>query len=103
MEMYQSRLEKMTVERGEFTDLDAAACYHKHILGTTVDYVEELTYATRKRVHNLKYYTWVEQQGKTYEEIQAQWYDSNYWSDMHNQIDELDDLINDFNNKTGLN
>jgi hypothetical protein len=31
----------------------------------------------RKRVHNLKYYTWVEQQGKTYEEIQAQWYDPN--------------------------
>ena len=103
MEMYQSRLEKMTVEHGEFTDLDAAVCYHKHIIGTTVDYVEELTYATRKRVHNLKYYTWVEQQGKTYEEIQAQWYDSNYWSDVHNQIDELDDLINEFNNKTGLN
>ena len=102
IEMYQSRLNEMTEEHGEFTDLDAAASYHKHLVGTTVDYVEELTYDTRKRVHNLKYYTWVEQQGKTYEEIQAQWYDSNYWSNMHNQIDEMDELINEFNNKTGL-
>ncbi len=102
IEMYQSRLNEMTEEHGEFTELDAAASYHKHLVGTTVDYVEELTYDTRKRVHNLKYYTWVEQQGKTYKEIQAQWYDKNYWSNMHNQIDEMDELINEFNNKTGL-
>ncbi len=102
IEMYQSRLNEMTEEHGEFTELDAAASYHKHLIGTTVDYVEELTYDTRKRVHNLKYYTWVEQQGKTYEEIQAQWYDTNYWSNMHNQIDEMDKLINEFNDKTGL-
>ncbi len=102
IEMYQSRLNEMTEEHGEFTELDAAASYHKHLIGTTVDYVEELTYDTRKRVHNLKYYTWVEQQGKTYEEIQAQWYDTNYWSNMHNQIDEMDELINEFNDKTGL-
>ncbi len=102
MEMYQSRLKELTEERGEFTDLDAAAVYHQHLIGTTVDYVEELTYETRKRVHNLKYYTWVEQQGKTYDEIQDQWYNSNYWSDMHNQIDKMDELINEFNAKTGL-
>jgi hypothetical protein len=35
----------------------------------TTDHLQELTYTDRKRVHNLKYYTWVEQQGKTYEEI----------------------------------
>ncbi len=40
----------------------------------------ELTYADRRRVHNLKYFTWVEQQGRTYEEIQAQWYDRDYWT-----------------------
>ena len=102
MEMYQSRLDELNEERGEFSDLDASAVYHKHLVGTTIDYVEELTYETRKRVHNLKYYTWVEQQGKTYEEIQAQWYNKNYWSDMHNQIDEMDELINDFNEQTGL-
>ncbi len=102
MEMYQSRLQELTEEHGDFTDLDAAASYHKHLVGTTVDYVEELTYETRKRVHNLKYYTWVEQQGKTFDEIQSQWYDDDYWSNMHNQIDDMDEFIDDFNARTGL-
>ena len=102
MEMYQSRLVELTEERGEFTDLDAAGAYHQHLMGTTIDYVEELTYYGRKRVHNLKYYTWVEQQGKSYEEIQAQWYDDNYWTDLHGHVDEMDALINEFNEKTGL-
>ncbi len=102
MEMYNSRLRELTEVRGEFTDLDASAAYHKYLIGTTVDYVEELTYMTKKRIHNLKYFTWVEQQGKAFDEIQAQWYDSNYWTDMHDQIDEIDHLIDEFNERTGL-
>jgi cysteine synthase len=102
MEMYQSRLRELTEERGEFTSLDAAAAYHQHLLGQSLDYVEELTYYGRKRIHNLKYYTWVEQQGKTYEEIQAQWYQPDYWTGVHNQVDEIDTLIEAFNARTGL-
>jgi len=102
MEMYQSRLEELTAERGEFTELDAAGVYHRYLLGTTVDYMQELTYYDRKRVHNLKYYTWVEQQGKSYEEIQAQWYDRNYWTNVHGHVDEIDALIDEFNERTGL-
>jgi hypothetical protein len=62
----------------------------------------ELTYTDRRRVHNLKYYTWVEQQGKTYEEIQAQWYDSEYWTSFQGQADEIDALIEEFNGRVGL-
>jgi cysteine synthase len=102
MEMYQSRLSELNEERGEFTELDAVAAYHQHLLGETIDYVQELTYYNRKRIHNLKYFTWVEQQGKTYEEIQAQWYDSNYWTDIPRHIEEIDSLIEAFNTKTGL-
>jgi len=67
-----------------------------------VDYVEELRYWDRKRIHNLKYYTWVEQQGKTYEEIQAQWYQPDYWRSIHDQVEEIDALIEQFNEMTGL-
>jgi len=102
MELYQSRLQELYEEHGEYTDLDAAADYHRYLLGCTVDYVEELGYWDQKRIHNLKYFTWVEQQGKTYEEIQAQWYDPDYWSDIHGQIDEFDALIEQFNEMTGL-
>lgn len=102
MEMYDSRLRELTEERGEFSDTDAAIVYHQHLMGLSTDYLQELTYVDRKRVHNLKYYTWVEQQGKTYEEIQAQWYDRNYWSNLHGHVDEMDALIDEFNAKTGL-
>jgi cysteine synthase len=99
MEMYQSRLGELNEERGGFGELDAAAAYHRYLLGTGIDYVEELGYYDRKRVHNLKYYTWVEQQGKTYEEIQAQWYDPEYWTNIQELADPIDELINEFNER----
>ena len=102
MELYGSRLAELTAERGEFTACDAAAAYHQHILGLSTDYVEELTYPARKRVHNLKYYTWVEQQGKTYAEIQDQWYKKDYWTAVHGQVAEIDALIEEFNAQVGL-
>jgi len=102
MELYGSRLQELHEEHGEYSDLDAAADYHRYLQGCTVDYVEELGYWDQKRIHNLKYYTWVEQQGKTYEEIQAQWYDPDYWKIVHRQVDEIDELIVQFNEMTGL-
>ena len=62
----------------------------------------ELRYPDRRRVHNLKYYTWVEQQGRTYEEIQQQWYEPNYWTDVQKQADEIDELIIEFNNEVQI-
>jgi hypothetical protein len=50
----------------------------------------------------LKYYTWVEQQGKTYDEIQAQWYDPEYWTSIQKMADPIDDLIDAFNDRVGL-
>ncbi len=102
MEMYGSRLQELDAERGEFTTLDAAAAYHRYLLGQGIDHIQELGYYDRKRVHNLKYYTWVEQQGKTYEEIQAQWYDSDYWTSIQAMVDPIDELIGVFNEKVGL-
>jgi len=102
MEMYESRIVEYQESEGEFTQMDAAARFHRYMLGLETDNLQELTYADRKRVHNLKYFTWVEQQGKTYEEIQAQWYDDNYWDDIKGHLDELDALIDDFNERVGL-
>jgi cysteine synthase len=102
MDLYASRLRELTAERGAFTPRDAAVAYHQYLMGQSTDHIEELTYPARKRVHNLKYYTWVEQQGKTYEEIQAQWYQKNYWTAVHDQVDEIDALIEEFNARVGL-
>jgi hypothetical protein len=102
MDLYQSRLAELNEERGEFTATDAAAVYERYLLGQSIDYMQELGHYDRKRVHNLKYFTWVEQQGKTYQEIQAQWFDDNYWTGLHGHVDEMDELIDEFNERTGL-
>ncbi|MEN8235501.1 MAG: pyridoxal-phosphate dependent enzyme [Actinomycetota bacterium] len=99
MEMYESRLAELNEERGEFTLLDAAAAYHQHLMGQSLAHVQELDYYERKRIHNLKYYTWVEQQGKTYEEIQDQWYDPEYWTNIQKMADPIDELIEAFNER----
>ena len=102
MEMYQSRLNELNEAEGAFTQSDAIAAYHRYLLGQNTDHVRELTYYDRKRIHNLKYYTWIEQQGKTYEEIQTQWYDDEYWEEIPKQAAEIDRLIENFNDRVGL-
>ncbi len=102
MDLYGSRLAELTNECGDFSDTDAQVVYSKDLQGLTIDNMEELTYYGKKRIHNLKYYTWVEQQGKTHDEIQNQWYDDSYWTSIIDKADEIDALIDDFNNRTGL-
>jgi hypothetical protein len=102
MELYGTRIEEYREEEGQFTGYDAAEVYAADLLGETTDNMQELTYEDRKRVHNLKYYTWVEQQGKTYPEIMDQWYEKDYWTGYQNQISEFDELINEFNDDVGL-
>jgi cysteine synthase A len=102
MELYHSRIGEMRQEYGQYTESNAAADYARWILQQSTDNMLELRYPERRRVHNLKYYTWVEQQGRTYEEIQAQWYEPNYWTDVQNQTDEIDELIAAFNKDVGL-
>lgn len=97
MDMYGSRLEEMTEIHGEFTALEAYRVYHQYLQGINTEYFKELNYRERKAVHNLKYYTWVEQQGKTYEEICAQWDDDSYWTSIPEKMAALDELINAFN------
>lgn len=102
VEMYGSRLKELKAEKGPFTAEDAAVAYHRHLMGTTTDNMEELTEMSRKRIHNLKYYTWVEQQGKTSTELNAQWDDAGYWKGIHAQAEAVDALIREFNAQTGL-
>ena len=102
MELYGSRLKEMHQEFGEYTDLDAAADFAQYLHGQSTDHMLELSYEDRRRIHNLKYFTWVEQQGRTYEEIQSQWYDRDYWKELPSQVDDIDELINQFNSEVGL-
>ena len=102
MELYESRLIEMHAEYGEYNQVDASAHFARYLLGQTTDNMLDLSYVQRRRIHNLKYYTWVEQQAKTYEEIQSQWYDRDYWTGFQGQVEQIDSLIRAFNEDVGL-
>lgn len=102
MELYQSRIEELQEERGEYKDNQAAVDFDTCLLNLTTDHMLELSYWDKKRMHNLKYFTWVEQIGKDVEELDRQWYDENYWRDKYHSHTEWDKLIREFNEKTGL-
>jgi len=103
MELYGSRLKELEEEFGLYQKINAAIDYHQNLQALTTDYMQELSYYDKKRIHNLKYFTWVEQQGKDLEELNAQWYDyENYWGGIHQQTGEIDKLIKEFNKRTGL-
>jgi len=101
--MYQSRIKELQEADGEYTHEMAAVDFSRHILEEKTDNMAELRYTDRKRIHNLKYYTWVEQQGKTFDEINALWYDEdNTWGAVRREGAQVDELINEFNEATGL-
>jgi cysteine synthase len=99
MQLYGSRLEEMREQFGEYRSEEAAAHFARYLAGISTDYLLELSYQDRRRVHNLKYYTWVEQQGRSYEEIMAQWYDPKYWTGIQSQVGQVDALIEEFNRR----
>jgi cysteine synthase len=100
--MYRSRLNELNDQYGNYTAKQAIKDFEKCLLGTQTDNLKELTYVDQKSIHNLKYFTWVEQQGKDIEDLNRLWYDKNIWSDIFKQAPRWDELITEFNEKTGL-
>ncbi len=102
MELYQSRYRELREAYGEYTEVDAARDFDTCLMNLSIDFMLELSYWDKRRMHNLKYFTWIEQQGKTVEELNEQWYDDNYWKDRLNSYKEWDEKIKEFNERTGL-
>ncbi len=102
MEMYQSRMKEEQERLGDFTHEVAAMTYYGDLMGLGTDNIIEPNYVELRRMHNLKYFTWIEQQGKTVEELDAQWYDRDYWTREWHKADEWDAKIKEFNARTGV-
>ncbi len=101
-EMYQSRITELNEERGHYSLMQAARDHEKCMLGTSPDYMKELRYEDQKAIHNLKYFTWVEQQAKDVEDLRRLWEDRELWPAIFNQPARWDELIKEFNERTGL-
>ena len=103
IDLYQTRLREANDTCGPYSEAEAAGDYHRYLMGESIAHMRELSHYDRRQLHNLKYFTWIEQQGKDLDELNAQWSDyPDYWDRIHRQSDEIDRLIEQFNDRTGL-
>jgi hypothetical protein len=98
MGLYASRMQEMNETHGSYDARLAERHYARYLQGITTDHMRELTYADQKALHNFKYFTWVEQQGKTSADLRQLW-DEDFWKQVFSQdvVDEWDRLIEAFN------
>ena len=103
MDLYGSRLEEAAAAEGPYTLRRAERDLHVHLRGQKTDHMAELGHWDRRRVHNLKYYTWVEQQQRDVAELDEQWFQHHdYWPARWRMAGAYDRLIAAFNERTGL-
>jgi cysteine synthase len=96
--MYGSEREKILAARfgGRFDAIAAAETFGQHVAGASVDHVAELSHVDRKRVFNLGYFTWVEQQGVSIAEFEAR-RDQSFWRKLRDILPAWDAMVGDFN------
>ena len=84
-----------------FDEVNAGEIYSRHLEGVVDDHVLELTHVDRKRIFNLGYYTWVEQQGVAIDDFDRR-RDQRFWRDLVDTIPTWDRLIQEFNLEAGV-
>jgi cysteine synthase len=100
-ELYASRLSELAAQRGPYTAERAAYDKARYLDAIATDHMRELTYRDRKALHNFKYFTWVEQQGRTPEELRELW-EPEFWERTYAQVEEWDAQITAFNERSGV-
>jgi cysteine synthase A len=89
LDRYPSVLKRLAARTGPLTKDQAEARLASVFLGQKLDWISEGTRESRERWHNLKYFTWVEQQGKTVAELDAQ-RSASWWSDEAALAEDVD-------------
>jgi cysteine synthase len=99
-DLYASRLEELRHAGGRYDAQQAAVAHARWLLAAAPGHLRELGYHDRKALHNLKYFTWVEQQGKTVAELDRLW-DPDFWTEAFAVTDAWDRRIEEFNALVG--
>ena len=102
-EMYVSERRKAIAKHfaGRFDGIHAAEAFAEHMLGAADDHLLDLSDRDRRRIFNLGYFTWVEQQGITLQEFTAR-RDQRFWRDLRSRLPRWDEMIVEFNRKAGV-
>lgn len=96
MNLYGSRIEEQRELHGAYTAMNASAHFARYLQGAMPDNLRELNYQDRKQLHNFKYFTWVEQQQRSADDLRKLW-DPEFWEKTFAQVDEWDKAIENFN------
>lgn len=98
--LYPSERAKTLATRfgGELSEADAAAIYGEHLANVSTEHMIEMTEADRRRVFNLGYYTWVEQQGTPFELFEERRHQS-FWQNLRRYVGVWDSMISEFNER----
>ena len=101
-ELYATELEKCLARDfpGGFDEVSAGETFGQHMLGTGTDNMLELSLHDRRRIFDLGYYTWVEQQGVSFHDF-VERRDQQFWRNLQHLIPAWDAMIDEFNAKTG--
>jgi hypothetical protein len=92
IDRYHSVMADMARDYGVVDDARAQVYVEAIFHGAATDWIKDGTPDQRRQWHNLKYYTWVEQQGKTVEELDAQ-LDPAWWIEHQELVPEMDARI----------
>ena len=97
-EMYRSERQSYLARRypDGFDEVSAGEIFSRHLEGVADDHALELTHRERKRIFNLGYYTWVEQQGVLVEDFDRR-RDRRFWQGLAASIPAWDRMISEFN------
>jgi cysteine synthase A len=87
---------------GGFGAKDAASVVDVCLTGASSEHVLLLGPSERRRIFNLGYYTWVEQQGISIEDFDRR-KDQQFWREVADSTHEWDRLITEFNLEAGVN
>ncbi len=89
LDRYPSVLRRLEKTSGRLTPARAEAHLAAIFRGQKLDGITEGTVENRERWHNLKYFTWVEQQGKTVAQLEAQ-RSPGWWADEAARTEDVD-------------
>jgi cysteine synthase len=101
--MYLTERDKILARdfAGGFDEAVAAETFGRYVLGAGTDEMLELAPADRERVFNLGYYTWVEQQGVSFDDFVAR-REQGFWRGLREQIPAWDAAIVEMNDRAGV-
>jgi cysteine synthase len=99
--MYHTRLDELRAALGPYDAVEARVDHERRLLAQGTDHFRELSHPERRAIHNLKYFTWVEQQGRSVEELEALWRPG-WWDELAKRLPEWDQAIRAFNAESGV-